>query len=448
MQRLSRTTEGTIGFFWHFAKPADINTEPLRGYVQLHEDKWIVLDCLDETPMNSFFAASEDNRKDWSESVVGITGEAGVLLLNQRFSGSQVRGGASRASTRHYRFRTLLAGVAVDALRTPRVRGVRAGFADGLAWAGMQVINEQPEYYQDGSHRLAKMTMVLDGSGQEIAITPGAGVKLSLRPTWAVSGPDESRSVLTSLMVECTSVRPAKFDELAQYVDSVRTLLWLCHGRIVECDSLHALPHYPPSASQSWADMWDDRLTERSPEVLPPRSSKKSRFALVGLQDLGAPSAISRWIKLYERHGRFVGPVLHGFRLDGRVPIQTRAMSIAAAIEYFVAFNRSQKKAWAADAHKNRALAKHAGRAFGRWIGDLERWADELQDVYNAIKHDPSKSVDPYRTLLLTEAGEVLIACIALDEIAGTRRPSVRFLGDHRTQELGRLLRKEFSSVA
>jgi len=119
-------------------------------------------------------------------------------------------------------------------------------------------------------------------------------------------------------------------------------------------------------------------------------------------------------------------------------------MSIAAAIEYFVAFNRSQRRAWAVDAHKNRALAKHAGRAFAKWIGNLELWADGLQEVYNSTKHNPSKSVDPYRTLLLSEVGEVLITCVTVDTIAGNRRPSTRFLADHRTEELGRRFRKEF----
>jgi len=119
-------------------------------------------------------------------------------------------------------------------------------------------------------------------------------------------------------------------------------------------------------------------------------------------------------------------------------------MSVAAAIEYFVAFNRSKKKGWAvSDSHKNRALAKYAGRAFAKWVGDINKWADGLQAVYNSIKHDPSTIVDPYRTLLLMQAGEVLISCVTLDEIAGNRRPSTRFLGDHRTEEVGRRLRKE-----
>jgi len=119
-------------------------------------------------------------------------------------------------------------------------------------------------------------------------------------------------------------------------------------------------------------------------------------------------------------------------------------MSVAAAIEYYYAFNRFKKKAWAvSDSHKNRALAKYAGRAFAKWIGDIEKWSNELQAVYNSIKHNPSATVDPYKTLLLTQAGEVLISCVTLDEIAQNRRPSTRFLSDHRTEDLGRRLRKE-----
>ena len=100
--------------------------------------------------MRNFFSAQEEARNDWPPSLAGMTGEAGVLLLNQRFSSSQVRGGASRASTFHYRFRTILAGVDLDDLRSPKVRGIRAEFDDGLAWAGMSLI-------RNSSHHAAEL---------------------------------------------------------------------------------------------------------------------------------------------------------------------------------------------------------------------------------------------------------------------------------------------------
>jgi len=443
--RIDDTLRGTVGFFWKFERPSDLKADPLRGYVQLHDAQWIVVDCLDEDPMLSFFSARDEVRNDWPTSLAAMTGEAGVLLLNQKFCGAQVRGGGSRASTLHYRFRTIMAGVNLDELKSPKIRGLRAEFDDGLAWAGMQAITSSHEYLPDGSMRLGKMTIVLDGRGQEMQSRVPGGVTLTLKPTWTVTGPDASQSVASALLVRCTSRRPVPFDELAKHVDAVRSLLWICHGRIIDCDSLATLPHYSADADEAWAGTWDDRLLQEGVDTPPPRSSKKSTWALVGLADLGGDAAaISRWIRFHEKHGRFTGPVLHGFRLTGKVPVQTHAMSVAAAIEYFVAFNRSKKKGWAvSDSHKNRALAKYAGRAFAKWVGDINKWADGLQAVYNSIKHDPSTIVDPYRTLLLMQAGEVLISCVTLDEIAGNRRPSTRFLGDHRTEEVGRRLRKE-----
>ena len=445
MNRIDDTLRGTVGFFWKFGKPVDLKGEPLRGYVQLHDDQWLVVDCLDEDPMCNFFSAQEEVRNDWPPSLAGMTGEAGVLLLNQRFSSSQVRGGASRASTFHYRFRTILAGVDLDDLRSPKVRGIRAEFDDGLAWAGMQAITSNHEYLPDGSMRLGKVTIVLDGRGQENQSRVAAGVQLTLKPTWSIAGPDTSQSISSALLVRCTSKKPVSFDTLAKYIDDVRSLLWICHGRMVSCDSVATLPHYRSQSEGEWAETWDDRLLEKGGDILPPRASKQSRWALVGLSDLGGTAtALSRWIRFHETHGRFTGPVVHGFRLGGQVPVQTHAMSVAAAIEYYYAFNRFKKKAWAvSDSHKNRALAKYAGRAFAKWIGDIEKWSNELLAVYNSIKHNPSATVDPYKTLLLTQAGEVLISCVTLDEIAQNRRPSTRFLSDHRTEDLGRRLRKE-----
>jgi hypothetical protein len=76
-------------------------------------------------------------------------------------------------------------------------------------------------------------------------------------------------------------------------------------------------------------------------------------------------------------------------------------------------------------------------------MGDVETWAEALYETNNTIKHNPSISVDPLRTLLLVQSAEVLIACVALDEVAGSRRPSTRYIADHHIQELGQRLRTE-----
>jgi hypothetical protein len=444
LARLAETLDGTIGFFWEFDRPKDMNEEPARGHLALHDDQWLVLDTLDEQPTKSFAASERENRK-WPEAVLGATSEAGVMLLNQRFSGSQIRMGASRASTRHARFRTLLAGIATDEIRSPKIRGVRIEVPEGLDWSGMQAISDQHEYHKDGSSRLAKVTTTLDAGNQEVIIKPGEGVVVSLRPTWHISGPDELRTITTGLIIECTARNPREFNHLARYLDALKQLLHLCFGRDISVSAARALPHYKTEGG-AWADVWDDRFMTKIDESAPPRSTKKPRYAFLGLTDLGSSAEVRRWIDFYFTHGRFVGPVLHGIRLGNSTPVQSRVLSLAAGIEYFVAFNRSRKRKWAADRHMNRALATYAGRYFKRWIGDVDAWADELQATNNAIKHDPAKEVDPVRTLLLAQTAEVLISCVALSEIAGRKGPIARYLADHRIEVLGRRFRDEFGT--
>lgn len=77
----------------------------------------------------------------------------------------------------------MLSGVDGDELRSPKMRGIRIEIPEGLDWSGMQALSDEREYHEDGSSRLAKVTVTLDAGNQELVIQPGGGVRISLRPT-------------------------------------------------------------------------------------------------------------------------------------------------------------------------------------------------------------------------------------------------------------------------
>jgi hypothetical protein len=192
---LDKVLKGEIGFFWPFAKKTDLNNDPMRGYVQLREGQWLTLDALDEDPIRPLGQDERESRAA-PEAAAGSTAAAGVLLLNNQSHGSSVAIGGSKASTRHYRFRTILAGVHLDALRSPMTRGVSGSFNSGLTWAGMNAASESHQNSTDGRNRIAKLTIELNDQGQTVSAGVIDGLEVELKPTWSVSGPaSRARSI-------------------------------------------------------------------------------------------------------------------------------------------------------------------------------------------------------------------------------------------------------------
>ena len=162
MTELDKATTGSVGYFWTFEKPRDLNAEPMRGYIKLQDERWLILETLDETPLKTF--DGDFSSDDKPAAIVGSTGATSVVLLNNSIHvGLQFGGGKS---THHYRFRTLLAGTENDLLKSVRVRALRGSFNEPLGWAGMTASSETREVHPDG--RLKKIVITLADNGQSI----------------------------------------------------------------------------------------------------------------------------------------------------------------------------------------------------------------------------------------------------------------------------------------
>ena len=83
------------------------------------------------------------------------------------------------------------------------------------------------------------------------------------------------------------------------------------------------------------------------------------------------------------------------------------------------------------------ALARRVGTPFSDWVGDIEDWDSAFAGTYNAIKHDPVFSPDPYAVHYLAQSGYLLLLSAILNRISGTKDPSRSLFGSRRTYGLG-----------
>jgi len=426
---------GSIGYFWPFDRPKDLQREPLRGHVCLRDQRWLTLDALDERDLDDLSRA--ERNEQMPAAVAGVTRATGVLLLNCQSRGSKRNFGGSRASTEHYRFRTIASGVVLQHLQSERIQAVSAHFSEALPWAGLEATQTSFEKHE-GSNKLRSASISLTSSPKVTVRTVG-GIYLTLAPYWSMDGPDDRRVIQSLLSVETKGPRPLPFDQLARPIHGVRVLLSVCHGREFPCVSGTATPHYAADIDVPRTELWDMWLMESHEPVTPPRISKEPRHALVTLVDLGGIEGLRRWLKLIDQHGRFLGPLIHRSRMQ-LASVEVRMLELYAAIEYFVNDNRRQRNSWATDAPHVAALAKRASAKFRDWVGDYRKWAEAVRQANNQIKHDPSPT-DPEHIQALAISAEVLITCVALDISSASKRASVRYLGDYRVEQWGRRVR-------
>jgi hypothetical protein len=151
-------------------------------------------------------------------------------------------------------------------------------------------------------------------------------------------------------------------------------------------------------------------------------------FPLVRYETLGGVDGLKRWVNLAEAHPRAVGPLTSRHRVARSVVVESTLQDICVAIEYWVNFHRKIGVGWAKQ-RSNRdvqaeRLARRAGREFGDFVGNPQRWARLLWNRYEALKHQPTLSYDARELHLLAESARVLLTCALMNRVAGSKAPT------------------------
>ncbi len=439
-----RLETGSLGFFWNLNEGApDLESHPERGYAKTDRG-WVIVDVLDEDPVNSLQTLGLDRRPEPPRALVAVMPEEAALFLEVQGPGITNRFGGARASSKRYFARTVIGSVPVDRLRTPSLEGLHAYFHGIGRWAGMSATQETWRHDDDG--RVQGWSATLGGS-DDFSHPLSGGRTLLLSTTWRVDGPTDKRTISAPVSMGCESRKPVDVWELLHPMLLVQDLLGFAFGGFVAADGGSAgLDLEPPTdkRSDSRPSLWNGALMVPAPAAPTPKSMNE--FPLFHLATIGGIAGLTRWVRLSADHPRATGPVVAQYRFGpGSAPI--RLMEIAAAVEYWVKANRPTPWADSAVKHKRwvQALANRCGAPFSSWVGDPEAWAKAFWGVYNHLKHDPADAPDSMELAELAESARYLLGAVILDRVAGSKAPSRAIFRHHRLDGLGVRLRDRYT---
>lgn len=430
--KLDDLFDGQVGEFWSLDNEFEPGA-PLQGFVRRNDSGILELRTLGES--GGELDWGDENVTQTPRFVAGLTATTGTILLRPSGSSRSKNYGGHRASTRDFRFRAIAAQVLVHNLKSGNLSNLEVHFMDMLRWAQMPVMQTEQETHEDGG--LRSVTIRLDSGGRRDIVRLYDGISLHIHPHWSYTLNDAYSRVETSLAVGAVSTRPRSIETLIEPLTDFRLLLSLAHGVPVPCESARAQLDYRKNRDEDrahWSPLWDQRLMEK------PERAAKIVMPKFTYEAMGGAGGVARWMKFSRTHARFVRPVTMHPLYPG-MAVTTRLMELYAAIEYYVAVGRREKKNWARERlAKAKILARHGGSEFNKLVGNVDRWADVLHWMNNRVKHDPV-DYNPVDIYWLNESTEALVTIISLNYASQKKLAAQHFVSDHRTERIGRKVR-------
>jgi hypothetical protein len=434
MGKLTELMDGTVGYFWPDLDGAPDPERALAGHTRLGPEGQLLIDLL--TPLEEL----PTGPAEIPHSISATTSATGALFLDVRGVRHTGNFAGFRPDTRQYRCAAVVIDAPVYRLRSDKLLSVAAFFPGIGRWAGLSGSEESPEYKADG--RLQSWSVKLEAGDDLTERLPG-GKTLALSTHWEVDGPIDRRVLYAPVSLSVSSKRPSSWVDLVRPLWAIQGLISLAFDGLVLADGGRAdLDISGDEEVTSTPTWWSARLMRQPPGARLPKSMTESPS--FDLATLGGIGGLRRWVALQNQYGRAVGPLVSPHRF-GSINVETRLLELAAAMEYWVAVHRRTTK-WAAKrpeiesvAH---ALAKHIGKPFAEWVGDVDEWSRRFWNSYNLLKHRPNEQYDAYEIRLLAESGAVLLQCALLNRAGASRRPAQVICKSHRFYEVGRQTRE------
>ncbi|GAA1347811.1 hypothetical protein [Saccharothrix algeriensis] len=442
MAKFEKLFSGTMGHFWVLDENADpVHEDSISGYVKLGDRGYVEIDTLDEDPFDADVEGKLERTRP--RAIYGVTVDTPVLLFQvDDAGGTEVLGGA-KASVRRYRAYSAAISALGPDLKSISVKEVEIFFPGIEQWAGVQVSEENAEYFDD--RRLKGFTLKVENAAEEVVgISDGREVAVSSH--WSIAGPRSRRSIFAPVSIICRSESPVELWDLLQPIFRIQELISIAYdgfvvaeGGVIDFDMASKPPTRPP--------FWNYFLMHVPNGVRVPKSLGEKPMFWLG--SLGDASILARWIELCDSHPRLVKPISNFYRRGAATP-ELRLMEAATAMEYWCsAIKKKPGYEWA-KASKGEypalVIAKHLGEGFSSWVGNAEAWADLFWSRYNKLKHEPSFKVDEGELSFLASIGFRLLVAEVLSEVAGDVKVGALYLRNWRIDSLGGMAKNMFPS--
>lgn len=426
--RLDRITHGVMGYFTSNTPFSIDATANERGHLSIDHLGAVQLITLDES------TDIQDLMQDHipvPDLVVGATEQGGILLLGLTGKGRTTNvGGVAHASVYRYRSTLALVGVHASTITTNKLASMSAQFEGITAWCGLTTSTVSQESDECGQPTALSIRVE---SPPDQAARLGS-ITLTIGTDWRVDGPADKRVIDTPMFVTVSARRGRSSAEFLHKLEGARDLVSIAYDGLVQASSCEAtLPGDPERR-----ELWSQQLISRPPGST---TAETTEYPLFYLKDIGGVAGVSRWVRLSEAHPRATSVIALGAKTSS-APIPS-LLTICSAIEYWGAANR-RTAAWTRTKPWPLALARHVGSTFKDWVGDDEKWAEELWTTYGQLKHAASTNLSPRRVLVLAESARVLLMTALLNRTAMSKAPSTRILSSHRLYGLGDELRQSW----
>jgi len=442
---IADTLKGSLGHFWRQDSVngnAGDGSERISGILQLTTDGALELAGLESNPEEAFFRDDDTPRVN-PAYILGSTDNGGVFLSGTSEVRSSVTIGGSKASTRHFRCRSLVIDVDISSVQNGYIEEVSAHWHGIGRWAGMRTTSEEADRGQDG--RLRGVSIKLSLVPTSSVTIDADDTELELGSTWLITGPSDSRLVSAPLSFTVTPSQPRQVEQVTQTLSQVQDLLNVAFQGFVAASSGTVILHDPDDGDMKRRDLWNQELMQTPSGATPPKSM--SETPLFYLDDIGDLAGISRWLTLHDEHPRLVRPVAAPFRI-GRSYAETLLIDIGTAIDYWRGAKKGQAP-WAGEKFQPLAVANSLGKSFEDWVGDREKWANHFWYHYNGLKHFiPNYNFDANAVHRLALSGMTSVTCVALLEASGGQDTAItRALTGHRWASRGGALREWLDSA-
>ncbi|OUZ11075.1 hypothetical protein BHE97_06515 [Aeromicrobium sp. PE09-221] len=247
------------------------------------------------------------------------------------------------------------------------------------------------------------------------------GFSLRLSSGWSVAGEFDRRTFSTPLCVAVESDRRRPIGDHLVRLDAIHALLNIAHREPVK--SVGGSARLTPGSE--WCEFWQtDMMSDDA------AAAASQSFPNFGLEEIGGIETIASWIALVLNHRRAVTPLVRHALVRNQTP-ESRLLSTAAAMEYWVAANRRSAD-WArrTDEKLPAALVGKVHSNWREWVGNSTAWVEQFWAADNHLKHQPQDDLDPQVVHTLEISGRWLLTAALLDEASGTNEPSRHIFGE------------------
>jgi len=345
-------------------------------------------------------------------SLGGRTEAGDIVMMDIRSRGLE-RGSLDVAE---YRATSLLVDLDLRDVENDAVVGVYLEYGGLSEWQSKDIY-EDDMIIEDGEYVGWRAELRY---AQDSTVQLDEGFTLRWGSAWSVQGAFDRRTFATPIRVGVASESRRPIGDHLVRLDAIHALLNVAHRGQVE--SLGGSAKL--GSNSTWCEFWQTDMMSPDAEAAGSQS-----FPHFGLDDIGGITTVANWVKLVLSRRRAVAPLVRHTLVQNQTP-ESRLLSTAAAMEYWVAVNR-RSAAWARKTADDlpAALARKVHSSWRDWIGHSDEWVTQFWAAYNELKHDPGKDLDPQIVHALEVSGRWLLTASLLDESAGTYAPSQHIFG-------------------